>query len=168
MKKIIYIICGIILGIISKYGDVSNIKILYNIGLITSGLQLYLTIYSLIIISSKSKKESVINIIIFMLPMLLSYYLFSYLYVNYLYKKIIYFWLIILIITLIITNIIYHKKEHKIFQFLYLITSIILITIDAIYINGIQIDIVITEIIISLIGLIKLKRKKNKNEKYRR
>lgn len=168
MKQLIYIITGIILGIISKYGDISNIKTLYTIGLVTSGLQLYLTIYTIIIISSKNKKEALKNITSFMLPMLISYYIFSHIYVHYIYKKIILFWLIIFIISLITTSIIHSKKETKLFKILYIIASLIFIIIDAIYIHGIQIKIIIIETIIFLIGLFIINRKKNKNDKHRR
>lgn len=84
VNKLLYTVLGIVLGILSKYGDVAySNSIYYYFGFISSGLMLWLFIYVFIIIKSKCKSNCLINILLLMLSMIISYYLFSYYYVNY-------------------------------------------------------------------------------------
>lgn len=153
MKKLIYIILGIIIGLLSKYSDIAYCNSLYYyLGLISSGLVIWLFIYIIIITKSTNKTDCLINIILFIIPMLTSYYLFSYYFIHYLYKKIIYFWIIIFLLSLFIINIIFNKINNKLFNIIYILLSIILIIIDSLYINGINIIIITIELIITILG----------------
>lgn len=54
---------------------------------------------------------------------------------------------------IILGNIIFNKRHTKLIRNLYIIASMILIIYDAIIINGIQMEIVIIEMMLSLITL---------------
>lgn len=151
---LLYFILGIILGILSKYGDVAySNSIFYYFGLVSSGLMLWLFIYVFIIIRSKCKRNCLINIFILMLSMFISYYLFSYFYVHYIYKRIILFWIGILLISIFGVSFVYNIRYSKLFRFGYVILSIICIIIDALYVNGVSIFIVLIELVIMYIGM---------------
>lgn len=58
-----------------------------------------------------------------------------------------------LMCSIILGNIIFNKRHTKLIRNLYIIASMILIIYDAIIINGIQMEIVIIEMMLSLITL---------------
>lgn len=159
VKGILVIIVGAIIGVLSKWGDViPGENFIHYFGLISSGLVLWLVIGILLLIKSQNRKEFNILYFAFMTSMLISYYLFSALIVKYLYIKIIIFWIALLIISILLANIIFNRRHTKLIRNLYVIISIILIIYDAMIINGIQIEVVVIEILLSLITLILIKR----------
>ena len=92
IKSFLALISGIVIGILSKWGDVVPVGNIINyFGLISSGIVLWLVIGTILIIKSKTRKEFNIIYLSFMISMLLSYYLFSALVVKYLVPKIIFF-----------------------------------------------------------------------------
>lgn len=177
IKSFLALISGIVIGILSKWGDVVPVgNIISYFGLISSGIVLWLVIGTILIIKSKNKKEFNIIYSLFMISMLLSYYLFSALVVKYLVPKIIFFWTIMFIISLILGNIIYNKKSTNLFRILFLIASIIFLIFDTIEINGIDLKIIILELLLVIIGLnviskniknYNLKERSNMNKKFK-
>ena len=153
--KIIFLISiGAVIGVLSKWGDViAGMNFLHYFGLISSGIVLWLVIGILLLLKSETRKEFNILYFSFMTSMLISYYLFSALIVKYIYIKIIIFWIIMLMCSIILGNIIFNKRHTKLIRNLYIIASMILIIYDAIIINGIQMEIVIIEMMLSLITL---------------
>ena len=154
IKIIFLIIIGAIVGVLSKWGEViAGMNFLHYFGLISSGVMLWLVIGILLLVKSETRKEFNILYFSFMTSMLISYYLFSALIVKYIYIKIIIFWIIMLMCSIILGNIIFNKRHTKLIRNLYIIASMILIIYDAIIINGIQMEIVIIEMMLSLITL---------------
>lgn len=154
IKIIFLIIIGAVIGVLSKWGDViAGMNFLHYFGLISSGIVLWLVIGILLLVKSETRKEFSILYFSFMTSMLISYYLFSALIVKYIYIKIIIFWIIMLMCSIILGNIIFNKRHTKLIRNLYIIASMILIIYDAIIINGIQMEIVIIEMMLSLITL---------------
>ena len=154
IKIIFLIIIGAVIGVLSKWGDViAGMNFLHYFGLISSGMVLWLVIGILLLVKSETRKEFNILYFSFMTSMLISYYLFSALIVKYIYIKIIIFWIIMLMCSIILGNIIFNKRHTKLIRNLYIIASMILIIYDAIIINGIQMEIVIIEMMLSLITL---------------
>ena len=154
IKIIFLIIIGAVIGVLSKWGDViAGMNFLHYFGLISSGIVLWLVIGILLLVKSETRKEFNILYFSFMTSMLISYYLFSALIVKYIYIKIIIFWIIMLMCSIILGNIIFNKRHTKLIRNLYIIASMILIIYDAIIINGIQMEIVIIEMMLSLISL---------------
>lgn len=154
IKIIFLIIIGAVIGVLSKWGDViAGMNFLHYFGLISSGIVLWLVIGILLLVKSETRKEFNILYFSFMTSMLISYYLFSALIVKYIYIKIIIFWIIMLMCSIILGNIIFNKRHTKLIRNLYIIASMILIIYDAIIINGIQMEIVIIEMMLSLIIL---------------
>lgn len=154
IKIIFLIIIGAVIGVLSKWGDViAGMNFLHYFGLISSGIVLWLVIGILLLVKSETRKEFNILYFSFMTSMLISYYLFSALIVKYIYIKIIIFWIIMLMCQIILGNIIFNKRHTKLIRNLYIIASMILIIYDAIIINGIQMEIVIIEMMLSLITL---------------
>lgn len=154
IKIIFLIIIGAVIGVLSKWGDViAGMNFLHYFGLISSGIVLWLVIGILLLVKSETRKEFNILYFSFMTSMLISYYLFSALIVKYIYIKIIIFWIIMLMCSIILGNIIFNKRHTKLIRNLYIIASMILIIYDAIIINGIQMEIVIIEMMLSLITL---------------
>lgn len=154
IKIIFLIIIGAVIGVLSKRGDViAGMNFLHYFGLISSGIVLWLVIGILLLVKSETRKEFNILYFSFMTSMLISYYLFSALIVKYIYIKIIIFWIIMLMCSIILGNIIFNKRHTKLIRNLYIIASMILIIYDAIIINGIQMEIVIIEMMLSLITL---------------
>ena len=154
IKIIFLIIIGAVIGVLSKWGDViAGMNFLLYFGLISSGIVLWLVIGILLLVKSETRKEFNILYFSFMTSMLISYYLFSALIVKYIYIKIIIFWIIMLMCSIILGNIIFNKRHTKLIRYLYIIASMILIIYDAIIINGIQMEIVIIEMMLSLITL---------------
>ena len=154
IKIIFLIIIGAVIGVLSKWGDViAEMNFLHYFGLISSGIVLWLVIGILLLVKSETRKEFNILYFSFMTSMLISYYLFSALIVKYIYIKIIIFWIIMLMCSIILGNIIFNKRHTKLIRNLYIIASMILIIYDAIIINGIQMEIVIIEMMLSLITL---------------
>ena len=154
IKIIFLIIIGAVIGVLSKWGDViAGMNFLHYFGLISSGIVLWLVIGILLLVKSETRKEFNILYFSFMTSMLISYYLFSALIVKYIYIKIIIFWIIMLMCSIILGNIIFNKRHTKLIRNLYIIASVILIIYDAIIINGIQMEIVIIEMMLSLITL---------------
>lgn len=154
IKIIFLIIIGAVIGVLSKLGDViAGMNLLHYFGLISSGIVLWLVIGILLLVKSETRKEFNILYFSFMTSMLISYYLFSTLIVKYIYIKIIIFWIIMLMCSIILGNIIFNKRHTKLIRNLYIIASMILIIYDAIIINGIQMEIVIIEMMLSLITL---------------
>lgn len=154
IKIIFLIIIGAVIGVLSKWGDViAGMNFLHYFGLISSGIVLWLVIGILLLVKSETRKEFNILYFSFMTSMLISYYLFSTLIVKYIYIKIIIFWIIMLMCSIILGNIIFNKRHTKLIRNLYIIASMILIIYDAIIINGIQMEIVIIEMMLSLITL---------------
>ena len=152
--KLIFTFDGVIIGVLSKWGDVIvGMNLIHYFGLVSSGLVLWLIIGILLLVKSGNRKEFNILYFTFMISMLIAYYLFSALIVKYLYIKIILFWIIMLMCSIILGNIIFNKRHTKLIRNLYIIISIILIIYDAIIINGIQMEVVITEMLLSLITL---------------
>lgn len=154
IKIIFLIIIGAVIGVLSKWGDViAGMNFLHYFGLISSGIVLWLVIGILLLVKSETRKEFNILYFSFMTSMLISYYLFSALIVKYIYIKIIIFWIIMLMCSIILGNIIFNKRHTKLIRNLYIIASMILIIYDAIIINAIQMEIVIIEMMLSLITL---------------
>ena len=154
IKIIFLIIIGAVIGVLSKWGDViAGMNFLHYFGLISSGIVLLLVIGILLFVKSETRNEFNILYFSFMTSMLISYYLFSALIVKYIYIKIIIFWIIMLMCSIILGNIIFNKRHTKLIRNLYIIASMILIIYDAIIINGIQMEIVIIEMMLSLITL---------------
>ena len=154
IKIIFLIIIGAVIGVLSKWGDViAGMNFLHYFGLISSGIVLWLVIGILLLVKSETRKEFNILYFSFMTSMLISYYLFSALIVKYIYIKITIFWIIMLMCSIILGNIIFNKRHTKLIRNLYIIASMILIIYDAIIINGIQMEIVIIEMMLSLITL---------------
>lgn len=154
IKIIFLIIIGAVIGVLSRWGDViAGMNFLHYFGLISSGIVLWLVIGILLLVKSETRKEFNILYFSFMTSMLISYYLFSALIVKYIYIKIIIFWIIMLMCSIILGNIIFNKRHTKLIRNLYIIASMILIIYDAIIINGIQMEIVIIEMMLSLITL---------------
>ena len=154
IKIIFLIIIGAVIGVLSKWGDViAGMNFLHYFGLISSGIVLWLVIGILLLVKSETRKEFNILYFSFMTSMPISYYLFSALIVKYIYIKIIIFWIIMLMCSIILGNIIFNKRHTKLIRNLYIIASMILIIYDAIIINGIQMEIVIIEMMLSLITL---------------
>ena len=154
IKIIFLIIIGAVIGVLSKWGDViAGMNFLHYFGLISSGIVLWLVIGILLLVKSETRKEFNILYFSFMTSMLISYYLFSALIVKYIYIKIIIFWIIMLMCSIILGNNIFNKRHTKLIRNLYIIASMILIIYDAIIINGIQMEIVIIEMMLSLITL---------------
>ena len=153
IKIIFLIIIGAVIGVLSKWGEIAGMNFLHYFGLISSGIVLWLVIGILLLVKSETRKEFNILYFSFMTSMLISYYLFSALIVKYIYIKIIIFWIIMLMCSIILGNIIFNKRHTKLIRNLYIIASMILIIYDAIIINGIQMEIVIIEMMLSLITL---------------
>lgn len=155
IKSVLALIAGVIIGILAKWGDViPGMNFIYYFGLITSGVLIWLIIGTLLILKSKNRIEFNVLYSAFMIPMLISYYLFSALIVKYIYTKIIIFWLIIFICSVVLGNIIFNKKYTNIFRIIYILAAIVFIVFDAIKINGIQLQVVIPEILLSIIVLV--------------
>ena len=154
IKIIFLIIIGAVIGVLSKWGDViAGMNFLHYFGLISSGIVLWLVIGILLLVKSETRKEFNILYFSFMTSMLISYYLFSALIVKYIYIKIIIFWIIMLMCSIILGNIIFNKRHTKLIRNLYIISSMILIIYDEIIINGIKKEILIIEMMLSLITL---------------
>lgn len=162
LKITIIIITGILIGILSKWGDIiPGDNIIKYFGWISSGIILWLVIGTLFIILSNNKKSFNIYYLLFMISMLISYYLFSYIIVNYIYFRIIKFWIIMFICSLILGNILYNKRYTKLFLILFIITSIIFIIFDAIKINGVILQAIIPEIILVILTIFIINKKIN-------
>ena len=166
VKSILAVAIGIVIGIFSKWGDViSGNNVISYFGLISTGLVIWLVIGSLLILKAKNRKEFSIIYSLFMISMLISYYLFSATVVKYLYTRIIIFWIVIFIGTLILGNIIFSKRHTKLFRLLFVLSSIIFLIYDAIKINGIQLQAVIPELLLSILVLIIINKSIKNNNK---
>lgn len=166
IKSILAVILGLVIGIFSKWGDVmSGDNVISYFGLISTGLVIWLAIGTLLILKSKNRKEFSIIYSLFMISMLISYYLFSATVVKYLYTRIIIFWIVIFIVALILGNIIFSKRYTRLFRLLFVLASIIFLIYDAIEINGIQLQAVIPELLLSILVLITINKSIKNNNK---
>ncbi len=162
VKSFFAIIFGIIIGIFLKWGDIMpGDNIITYFGWISTGIIIWLFIGSLLIIKSKNRKEFSIVYLLFMMSMLASYYLFSAIIVKYLYTKIIIFWIIMFMASLVFGNIIFNKRYTNIFRVLYVLASIVFLIYDAIEINGISLQAIIPELLLTIFILLLI----NKNIK---
>ena len=166
IKSILAVILGLVIGIFSKWGDVMpGDNVIIYFGLISTGLVIWLAIGTLLILKSKNRKEFSIIYSLFMISMLISYYLFSATVVKYLYNRIIIFWIVIFIVALILGNIIFSKRHTRLFRLLFVLASIIFLIYDAIEINGIQLQVVIPELLLSILVLITINKSIKNNNK---
>lgn len=155
IKSVFILIAGVIIGILSKWGDIiPGMNFIHYFGLISSGVLIWLIIGTLFILKSKNRIEFNVLYSVFMIAVLISYYLFSELTIKYIYTKIIIFWIIIFIGSIVLGNIIFNKKYTNIFRILYIIAAIVFIVFDAIKVNGVQLQVVIPEILLSIIILV--------------
>lgn len=166
IESILAVILGLVIGIFSKWGDVMpGDNVISYFGLISTGLVIWLAIGTLLILKSKNRKEFSIIYSLFMISMLISYYLFSATVVKYLYTRIIIFWIVIFIVALILGNIIFSKRHKRLFILLFVLASIIFLIYDAIEINGIQLQAVIPELLLSILVLITINKSIKNNNK---
>ena len=131
------IVLGIVFGILSKSGDVAiqgNIwgDMLRAFGYITSDFFIWVVICTRIAILSKTKFLSVINILVFLIAMLLTYYLYSYFIVGYLVLRVVKFWLIMLLPSAVLGCIIWNIKTSRILKYIMIIAGTFIMIIDII------------------------------------
>lgn len=161
-KAILAMLFGIVIGIFSKWGDViPGDNIIKYFGWISSGIIIWLVIGSILIIKAQDRKEFCILYSLFMISMLAAYYVFSKTVVNYLNSRIIMFWVAVFVGSLIIGTIIFGKRHTKLFRYLFILAATFFVVFDAIKINGIAIEAVIPEVLLSIICVILI----NKNIK---
>ena len=150
-KPIVLSSLGVILGILSKYGDIAYSNSIYSyFGLLSSGLLIWLLFCTVIICIAGDKRHAMKLITCLMLTMLIAYYIYSYFIVEYLSLRVTLFWLAMLIVSLILTNFVFDLRNKTCFKVLFIIASFLTIVYDAIYINGVNFLIIIPEIIMSL------------------
>jgi len=154
------IAAGAAFGILAKYGDIAYASSIFSyFGLLTSGFAIWLVIGTAIIYISSSRKQLSVLLSSFMLPMLLTYYLFSVFVVKYFNIKIALFWCAAFAGSLIIGNIIFPKRHTRLFVALFIIASAAFVTADAIMINGVNILLILCESALCTITTILISRK---------
>ncbi len=167
MKKLmtnptLLIILGLIFGIASKYGDVAyGDSVLFYFGLFSSGLLMWLVICTALLYVAENKKQAIICILCLMIPMLISYYLYSYYVVEYFSGRVAVFWALILGMSLIITHFIWKIRYHWSFRMLFIMGSAVAVAYDAFMINGFQFEVMIPEILLSVLVLLIIHKNKS-------
>lgn len=162
MKKeirntIVAIIVGLLIGILSKMGDVipqGTIvgDLLWRFGLLSSSFTIWVFLCLLICNKSSSRSKSSLHVILFLIAMLCSYYLYSKFVVKYLSLKMVKFWFIMVIPSGIAAYFLYDiKNKNKIFKILVLIFTIILSLIGIMFVQGIDLFCLIAEFILVLL-----------------
>lgn len=142
---------------LSKWGDViPGDNIIKYFGWISTGVVIWLSIGSYLIVNSNNRKDFNIVYSLFMISMLISYYLFSLIVVKYIYVRIIIFWIIMFIGSIILSNIIYNKRHTNLFLILYVLSSIIFLIYDAIEVNGLALQAFIPELLLSIFVLLNI------------
>ena len=133
-------------------------------GLISSGIVIWLAIGTLLMIESKSRVEFNVLYSVFMLAMLTSYYLFSAAYAEFLNTRVMLFWFAMFACSVVLGNVLFHKRNTKSFLVLYAMAALCFLVLDAVWINGIQLQAVIPEVLLSIGILIRINQKGNKGE----
>jgi hypothetical protein len=166
VKSVLAVILGTTIGIFSKWGDIiPGDNMIKYFGWISSGILLWLVIGSFLIIKSKNRTEFSVLYSLFMISMLISYYIFSIVVVQYLNARIVLFWLVMFVGSLILGNVVFSKRYTKLFRWLFIFASVFFLLFDAIKINGISLQAVIPELLLSLSVLIIMnKSSKNTNK----
>lgn len=154
LHPLFLILVGIILGVLSKYGDIAYANTFFEcFGVLSSGILIWLVFCTLILIFTNEKGRAMLLIVSLMLPMLISYYLFSFFVVKYFSFRVMLFWMLMLVLSLLVTNYIWNIRFCNKFKWLFIIASILAIIYDAFYINGFRFLIMIPEIILAIITL---------------
>ncbi len=170
MKKevkiiITVVIVGILLGMLSKGCDVisqGNIvgDLFFGFGLVSSSFTIW--IFSCLLISSKSqnKKYAALNVVIFLMSMLCSYYIYSKFVVGYLSLRVVFFWLLMIVPAGIAGYLVYDiKSKTKKFKFSIMGLTVFLSAIGIVFIEGLALYPLIMEmILIALIGIVIFKK----------
>lgn len=166
IRVIFSVLLGLIMGVISKAGDVAIQgtfygALLWNIGLVTTGFLIWCLVGYFNAVSCRTLKSAMINNTAFFLSMFLAYYLYSYFIVNYFNRKIVIFWILMIIPVLIATKLIRKYKGNKKFKVLTITAVGILFLADVFFIQGFELISLIIEIII-LTGIMIMIVKYNK------
>lgn len=153
IRFIISVLLGLIMGVVSKAGDVAVQgtfygDLLWNMGLVTTGFLIWCLVGYFNAITCKNLKSALINNTLFFLSMLLSYYLYSYFVVGYLNRRIVVFWLMMIIPVLIATKLIRKYQRNKKFKALTITAVGILFLTDVIIIQGFELISLIIELIL--------------------
>lgn len=165
-NSIIVVIIGIALGVLSKLGDVSTQGTLignigFSFGLVSSGFTIWIFMCLLISNKSSDRKNAIINVILFLLSMLISYYIYSKFIVDYLSLRIVKFWLLMLIPSAIASYLVFDiKNKNNIFKAFALIVSVVLSVYGIIFIEGIDFYSLIFEIVLLICIFIIIFKKK--------
>lgn len=158
-NPLVLILSGLILGIASKSGDVTNSdNIFFYFGLFSSGLLIWLVVYTALLYSAANKKQAIISILCLMIPMLISYYLYSYYIVEYFSGRVALFWVLILVFSLVITHLVWKIRHRWSFLILFIIGSVSAVLYDAFKINSFQFEVMIPEILISVLALLTIRK----------
>jgi hypothetical protein len=130
IKEYVLVVCiiilGIIIGILSKVGDVSGQgsvlgDTLYAFGYVSSGFFIWVVICTIIAVIAKNQIWAGVNVFLFLTSMILSYYFYSYLIVEYLEWSIVKFWVVMLIPAAILGAIVWKIKTNQPMKFLVVI-----------------------------------------------
>lgn len=167
MKKetkltIFSIIFGIIIGIISKYsnevfGNSLYDQIFHSIDTITAGLFIWLVICYILASTSKNKWYSVLNVTLFLIFMMISYYSYCLIVLDYFPDKKIIFWSLMLIPCAILAYLVKKINPTKKIKIFYLVLGIIVIIIDAVLFGNLTLITIIFNVILLIIYIFALK-----------
>ena len=167
MKKetkltIFSILFGFIIGIISKYsnevfGNSIYDQIFHSIDTITAGLFIWMVICYCIAVSSKNKWYSVLNVSLFLIFMMISYYSYCLFVLDYFPDKKIIFWSIMLVPCAILAYLVKVINPTKIVKLIYFILGIIIIIIDSIWLHGLTFFTITFDIFLLIIYIFALK-----------
>ena len=174
MKKetkitIFCIIFGLIIGIISKYsnevfGNSIYDQIFHSLDTITAGLFIWMVICYCIATSSKNKWYAVLNVSLFLIFMMISYYSYCLIVLDYFPDKKIIFWSLMLIPCAFLAYLVKIIKPTKIIKIFYLILGIIIIIIDCLWLHGLTPLTIIFDILLLIIYMIAIKIQKNSHQ----
>jgi len=164
----ILIIMGAVFGALAKAGDVAIQGTfwgytLYSFGIVSTEIFVWVAMCTIIAVSSDNKIWAAVNVFIFLVAMILSYYSYSYFVVGYFVSRVVRYWLIMLIPATVAGFIVWHIKINQVFKYvvIVLVTVILIHDIHILvrgYVNAIIIDIILY-IIFMLVILPKRARK---------
>ena len=165
IKSSLLFLFGIAIGVLAKWGDIiPGMNPIHFLGLISSGIVIWLAIGTLLMIESKSRVEFNVLYSVFMLAMLTSYYLFSAAFAEFLNTRVMLFWFAMFACSVVLGNVLFHKRNTKSCLVLYAMAALCFLVLDAVWINGIQLQAVIPEVLLSIGILIRINQKGNKGE----
>lgn len=119
VKKPIYIIYsivfGIILGLLSKFADIPNISPIFSD--ITGRLGIWIFIATILSTFNYSPKLAAINVFVFFISLIITYYIYTILILNFFPKKVIVFWSLCALISPICAYIMWYSIKDNLFSY---------------------------------------------------